>query len=375
MALTLSTLAKPVNPQVIDPSTGVMRPEWLDYFGRLTSQLNAATGELTTDKAPANAEYLVGSASSGLTAERVATNSTSNSWNLTVAGQAAVERAALTGDVTASANSNATTIANDAVTNAKLANMADSTLKGRAAGAGTGDPTDLTASQALTLLGAFAGIAVQVLTTGTTSYTPTTGMKSCLVISTGAGGGGGGADCADTNAVAVGGGGGAGATCIEAFTAATIGASQTVSIGTAGTAGSDTGGNGGAGGNTTFGTGPLHTAGGGSGGTGISTGTSDIGAGGAGGTATGGAMNITGGGGGVGLPDNTINQGTAGDGGGSFWGGGPVGQARATTGGSTAGANGVAYGSGGTGAVSVDTTTGAAGGTGAPGVIFVLEFL
>ena len=46
------------------------------------------------------------------------------------------------------------TIANDAVTNAKLANMAAGTIKGRAVGAGTGDPTDLTADQASTILDA-----------------------------------------------------------------------------------------------------------------------------------------------------------------------------------------------------------------------------
>ena len=44
------------------------------------------------------------------------------------------------------------TIDNDVVTNAKAANMADSTVKGRAVGAGTGDPTDLTANQTSTLL-------------------------------------------------------------------------------------------------------------------------------------------------------------------------------------------------------------------------------
>src|SRR5690349_13724700 len=68
-----------------------------------------------------------------------------------------LQRAALTGDVTASAGSNATTIANDAVTNAKAANMADSTIKGRAAGAGTGDPTDLTATQATAILNTMVG--------------------------------------------------------------------------------------------------------------------------------------------------------------------------------------------------------------------------
>jgi hypothetical protein len=60
-------------------------------------------------------------------------------------------RAALTGDVTASAGSNATAIANDAVSNAKLANVATATFKGRAT-AGTGDPEDLTQAQATALI-------------------------------------------------------------------------------------------------------------------------------------------------------------------------------------------------------------------------------
>lgn len=152
MALALSTLAKPVNNQIIDPSTGVMRQEWIEYFGKLTGHLN---GAVRADNAPVDAAYIVGATSSALTAERVATNSASNTWNLSVAGQALVERAALTGDVTASANSNATTIADDAVSNAKLANMAQGLIKGRATGAGTGDPTDLTSAQATAILDAF----------------------------------------------------------------------------------------------------------------------------------------------------------------------------------------------------------------------------
>lgn len=43
----------------------------------------------------------------------------------------------------------------DSVTNAKLANMAQATIKGRASGAGTGDPTDLTGTQATAILDAF----------------------------------------------------------------------------------------------------------------------------------------------------------------------------------------------------------------------------
>lgn len=69
----------------------------------------------------------------------------------------AAQAPAFSGDVTSSAGSLALTIANDAVTNAKAANMADSTIKGRAAGAGTGDPTDLTAAQVKTILALSAG--------------------------------------------------------------------------------------------------------------------------------------------------------------------------------------------------------------------------
>jgi hypothetical protein len=62
-----------------------------------------------------------------------------------------LSRAALTGDVTAAEGSNATTIANDAVTNAKAANMAANTIKGRITGS-TGDPEDLTAANVRTII-------------------------------------------------------------------------------------------------------------------------------------------------------------------------------------------------------------------------------
>jgi len=77
----------------------------------------------------------------------------------------------LTGDVTGSgAGSFAATIAASAVTNAKLANMADKTLKGNNSG-GSAAPSDLTVAQAQTLLqipvgyiAAYAGIAGRPLT-------------------------------------------------------------------------------------------------------------------------------------------------------------------------------------------------------------------
>jgi hypothetical protein len=64
------------------------------------------------------------------------------------------------GDVT-SAGDGATTIANDAVSNAKLANMATATIKGRAT-ASTGDPEDLSASQVRTILNVADGAEVNV---------------------------------------------------------------------------------------------------------------------------------------------------------------------------------------------------------------------
>lgn len=61
----------------------------------------------------------------------------------------------LTGDVTGSGTGSfAATIASDAVTNAKLANVATATIKGRVTAA-TGDPEDLTGTQATTLLDVF----------------------------------------------------------------------------------------------------------------------------------------------------------------------------------------------------------------------------
>jgi hypothetical protein len=80
--------------------------------------------------APTDAEYIVASANGSLSAERVLGNSTSVTVNFATGGQVSLERAALTGDVTASQNSNATTIANGVVSTAKLGG--DITTAGKA---------------------------------------------------------------------------------------------------------------------------------------------------------------------------------------------------------------------------------------------------
>lgn len=69
-----------------------------------------------------------------------------------VDGTPLLTRAALTGDVTASQGSNATTIANDAVTFAKFQNITDNRLLGRSAGS-TGDMQEISVGSGLSLSG------------------------------------------------------------------------------------------------------------------------------------------------------------------------------------------------------------------------------
>lgn len=123
-------------------------------------------------------------------------------------------------------------------------------------------------------------VVVQLFTSSGT-YTPTAGMRYCLVELVG-GGGAGGKAIGGPPPTASGGGGGAGGEGKDVFNAATIGAGQTITIGAGG---SPSGGNtGGTGGTTSFGallsaTGGLGGRsnaidnGGGDGGTGTGSGT------------------------------------------------------------------------------------------------------
>lgn len=84
-------------------------------------------------------QYLTGAASGDLANERVVTDTATVAWDLATGGQAKAN------------------VVDASVSNAKLANMAQATVKGRAAGAGTGAPVDLTASQLLDILKAVDG--------------------------------------------------------------------------------------------------------------------------------------------------------------------------------------------------------------------------
>jgi hypothetical protein len=85
-----------------------------------------------------------------------------------------------TGDVT---GATALTIANDAVTNGKLANMAANTIKGRITG-GTGDPEDLSASQVRTILNVADGATANTGTVTSVTVSAGTGMSGGGTVTT-----------------------------------------------------------------------------------------------------------------------------------------------------------------------------------------------
>ena len=209
-------------------------------------------------------------------------------------------------------------------------------------------------------------VNIQTFTSSGT-YTPTAGMQYCIVECVGAGGGAGGSN---TPPGSCGAGGGAGGYCKNVFSAAAIGASKAVTIGTGGAGGVNAGAPG-AGGATTFGA--LLTANGG----GAAQATSNSSArgfnyiGGTGGTAAGGSVNIQGGAGAnscYALDSGLLYVfGLSGNGGSSYFGGGGLGGTTSN------GANGAAYGSGGGGGN--NSSVGATGGAGASGLVIVTEYI
>jgi hypothetical protein len=182
------------------------------------------------------------------------------------------------------------------------------------------------------------------------------------------GGGGSGGGCAATAAgqIALSGAGGGGGYCEKLFLAATLGSSETVTIGAGGVAATAGNNVGNTGGNSVF---SSLTANGGVGGTGggAGTGSGNV-AGGAGGTATGGDINIPGSDGCNAIFNNTIGHATS-HGGASHM----SGQARmAISGTGTTGTVGKQYGGGSSGSANYAASQAAkASEPGAPGIVIV----
>lgn len=113
-----------------------------------------------------DSEYLVAASRTKMGSGRLTVNSTSVTVNTGKSGEVEFQRAALTGDVTASANSNSTTIANNAVTYAKMQDVsATDRLLGRQS-AGSGDVEEITCTAAGRALLDDADAAAQRTTLG-----------------------------------------------------------------------------------------------------------------------------------------------------------------------------------------------------------------
>jgi hypothetical protein len=204
-------------------------------------------------------------------------------------------------------------------------------------------------------------------TSGT--YTPTAGMKYCIVELLGAGGGGagalGGAYCIGS------GGGGSGGYSKKAISAATVGISQTITVG-AGGAGGAAGQHAGIdGGTTSFGSIFSANGGGGAPYSGPSWQYPIYNAAGIGGSATGGDFNMRGENGyyGASTGNTPDMEALGGAGANSVYGAGGIYSINAA--GSNAYADGYGSGGGGAGA----TTTDLAGGNGGDGIIIITEFI
>jgi hypothetical protein len=201
------------------------------------------------------------------------------------------------------------------------------------------------------------------------------GLAFVIVEVQGGGGGGGGSGLATIAT-----GGGAGGYARRTIAAASLAATETVTVGSGGAGGASGATAGAAGGSSSFGTTPFCTACGGAGGVTGGNGL-DATAGGAGGLATSGDINNQGGDGGYAGGGGAAVSGAVGNiyrwggkGGESFFGGGGFGPVKSATGNIQTGTPGKAFGSGGAGATSNSGSGGGAGGTGKQGIVIVWEF-
>lgn len=200
------------------------------------------------------------------------------------------------------------------------------------------------------------------------TYTPTTGTQYAIVYVVGGGGGGGGA-AATATGTSSGGGGGGGGGAMQVLAAASIGVSQSVTIGAGGLGGAAGNNNGQNGGTTSLGS--LVAASGGIGGGGAAT--TVAGTAGNAGSGTTGRVLVAGGLGGVGLFGTSGNiGGPSGPGGAGAWFGSTT---PGVVGSPLVGTSAVNIGSGGSGGQSHNSASTAAGGNGSAGFILIYEFI
>src|SRR5574338_573235 len=405
----------------LNSTAGLVEQTGADAFTKRAIGVGASTSIPT--RGDADARYAAishthtASDVSGLAA--IATSGSAS--DLTAGTVPAARMPALTGDVTSTVGTVATTIAANAVSNTKLRDSAGLSVIGRSAST-TGDPADITASadgQVLRRSGTTLGfgsipessvtnlvsdlagkaaashthsesditnltsdlaakrdiadgyvlIGRQIFTSGGT-YTPTSGAVAVRVRMTGGGGGGGG-----IGAVGSGGGGGAGGNSGSYFEKwIDPGASVTggtVTIGAGGSAGSS--GNGGPGGDTSIVVnGTTYTAKGGNGGTGSFTRAGNLMCmpGSANGASSSGDVVFFG----PGSPGFAFQA----DGPVQWWYGGaggsnPLGAGGGVQNNSTDGNSGTGYGAGGGGA-SNGSATGKVGAAGTAGIVIIEEY-
>ncbi len=211
--------------------------------------------------------------------------------------------------------------------------------------------------------------------TASGTYTPSPGLVNAVIEVVGGGGGGGGCSAATSSLIACGGGGGGGGYAQKSVNAATIGASQIISIGAGGIAGTPSV-NGGTGGTTSFGS--IVSATGGSGGVSATAAATIIQTqGGNSGIGVSGDVNIVGGGGrdGIGHLFTTGFFCVGGSGGSSYYGATKCNTGTGGTG--LDGKIGNFYGGGATGAYNYASGSSIArnGGAGASGLVVITEFI
>ena len=181
------------------------------------------------------------------------------------------------------------------------------------------------------------------------------------------GGGSGGAPATGSGESSEGGGGGGGGTFYIKIDNASLGSSETVTVGAGGTAGPTGTGSGGTGGTTSFGS-HASAIGADGGGSGEASSGNATGSRGAGGTATGGDLNIRGGDGQVGIVrSGRVAHNT--EGGSSHF------STNTTQSGTSKGRNGLLYGGGATGALSSPSSSARPGGAGASGLVIIREYI